>query len=122
MTTLETTTNRAVLKYACQRAIFNHDGSISDIRRSVLVTISHPEHGTTSKLLSSAEHAEAWGRLVTLVDLGYTLEVYSGALLSSRSEARQVDGHAVFAPEMHSECCPCPAHNVVVHQGQEDLF
>ena len=40
--TLERTLNRNLLKYAVQRQMFNSDGSVADVRRSVLVEVFVP--------------------------------------------------------------------------------
>ena len=77
---LEKTLHKNLLKYAVQRAITNADGSVADVRRSVLVELSPPDGGKSTMTLVSAAAFDA-------MDLdgfqaewpeGWVLEVWDG--------------------------------------------
>jgi hypothetical protein len=89
--TMERTLHRGVLKYAVQRAIFNSDGTVADVRRSVLVEVDIAGGAHAMTLFSAAEY----DALPSLADtsaalpVGSIIEVWDGRYLfgSARSES-----------------------------------
>jgi hypothetical protein len=56
-TDLSRTANRAILKNAVQVKIFNEDGSIADVRRSVLVEVLIPATASLTGISEGEVHA-----------------------------------------------------------------
>jgi hypothetical protein len=87
--TMERTLNRNLLKYAVQRAMFNSDGSIADVRKSVLVEV-HIVGGADAMELMSGSKFDSLPSLAETIDAlpaGSTIEVWDGRYLfgSARS-------------------------------------
>lgn len=83
----ELSANRAILKSACMRQIFNSDGSISDVRRSVLVFVEI--NGKRTGELMSADKFDSLPNLVatsSALPHGSVIEVWDGRLLNSRKK------------------------------------
>lgn len=91
---MELTLNRNLLKYAVQRAIFNRDGGVADIRRSALITIE----GHGAEVVSGEMLDQMAPRLTELASRGYVVEVLDGRALNSRSAAKQAKGAYTVQP------------------------
>ncbi len=99
---MERTLNRNLLKYAVQRAIFNSDGSVADVRKSVLVEVFLPNgvggrdtHAMT--LFSSADFDRLPDLAETVRNLpeGSVIEVWDGRYLFG--SGRSHDGYLKYA-------------------------
>lgn len=94
MSTLQTTVNQNLLRYAVGRAIFCPGpkcGQILDVRRAVLVTVTHGEQEVFCKALCHP----------------------CAAIVSDRAEqhgweVEALDGAALFEPELSSSPRPAP--------------
>lgn len=73
--------NRQLLRYAVQTAIYNEDGSIADIRRSVLITLN-----TGEKTVTSLIKGEVYDRTTRaqLEDALYHTPTWSAEVLDGR--------------------------------------
>jgi len=82
---LELTAQRELLKYAVMRSIFNRDGSIADIRRSVLVQISFTDApGGAMELMSGDDFDSNFAPKLPQMHEAAVVEVWDGRILNSR--------------------------------------
>jgi hypothetical protein len=81
MNAMELKLQRELLKYAVQRSIFNRDGSVADVRRSVLVQVSNedgdPAKGAT-QLFAGADFDANVAPLFDQLTPGAIVEVWDG--------------------------------------------
>jgi hypothetical protein len=99
------TLNRNLFKYAVQRSIFNSDGSVADVRRSVLVEVFVPsgdasvadKHGMTLYSGTEFDLLPSLSDTVALLPVGSVIEVWDGRYLFG--SARSHDGYLRYASE-----------------------
>lgn len=80
---MERTLNRNLLKYAVQRQMFNSDGSIADVRKSVLVEVSIAGGPHAVELMSGAkfDRLPSLAETVAHLPTGSVIEVWDGRFL-----------------------------------------
>lgn len=87
MNALELKLQRDLLEYAVQRAIFNRDGSIADVRRSVLVQVSNEDGDPAKEAMSVMSGADFDANVAPLFDKmtpGAIVEVWDGRAKGDR--------------------------------------
>lgn len=100
MNTFEVTLRRNLVKYAVQRQIFcQATEQVLDMRRAVLVEVSHPENGKATLILSGDAYDERIApKLAQFLANGLTVEIHDGRGLFSRSAAKQESGWKLYEP------------------------
>jgi hypothetical protein len=83
MSDLERTLNRNLLKYTVQRAVFNSDGSVADVRKSVLVEVSIAGGKHAVELMAGAKFDQMpnLAETAAVLPVGSTIEVWDGRFL-----------------------------------------
>jgi hypothetical protein len=97
--------NKNLLKYAVQRSIFNSDGTVADVRRSVLVEVFVPsgdasvadKHGMTLYSGKDFDMLPSLADTVAALPVGSVIEVWDGRYLFG--SGRSHDGYLRYANE-----------------------
>lgn len=96
--TMTRTLNRNLLKYAVQRAIFNSDGSIADVRKSVLVEVTIEGGKHVMELMTGSQYDAylSFAKTIGSLPAGSIIEVWDGRYLFGKSKAFQNNGYHKF--------------------------